>query len=430
MLFQQVRVSGAFLIEILKSGATMKTNRWSMTVAAVVLVCAGSVLAQDWPQWRGANRDGKLTGFTAPAAWPKTLTQKWKVEVGAGDATPALVGDKIYVFSRQGNEEVTQCLEAATGKPVWTDKYEAQAVSGAAARHPGPRSSPAVADGKVVVIGVGGVVTCIDAASGKRLWQKDEFPKVVPQFFVGTSPLIVDGVCIAHVGGRGKGAIIAFDLATGNAKWKCEGDGPAYSSPVVATIDGVKQLVTMTEASVEGVALADGKLLWKVPFAAQGMAYNAATPIVDGNTVIYTGQGRGTKAIQVTKQGDVFTTKDMWSSQVATQFNTPVLKDGKLYGLSLSGRNGNLFCLDAKTGQTVWTDTAQYTSFGSVIDAGSVIIALASDSGNLIVLKPGDKYEEVAKIKVADTAAYGHPVISGKNVYVKDQASLMLLTIE
>ncbi|KPK84409.1 MAG: hypothetical protein AMJ81_05605, partial [Phycisphaerae bacterium SM23_33] len=256
----------------------------------VILVCAGGVLAQDWPQWRGPNRDGKVTGFTAPETWPKALTRKWSVTVGSGDATPALVGDKLYVFARQGDDEVTLCLDASEGKELWRDKYAAQAVTGPASRHPGPRSSPAVADGKVVTLGVGGVLSCLDAATSKPLWRKDPFPKLVPQYFTGMSPIIVDGMVIAHLGGPGKGAIIAFDLATGKQKWECPGDGPAYASPVLMMVAGTKQVVVQTEKNVVGVAAADGKLLWQVPSPPQQRFYNSATPIVEGQTVIYTGQ--------------------------------------------------------------------------------------------------------------------------------------------
>jgi len=222
-----------------------------------VLALAGAIsaAAQDWPQWRGANRDGRAAGFTAPPKWPEKLAPKWRTIVGTGDATPALVGDKLYVFARQGEDEVTLCLNAADGKEVWRDKYAAQAVTGAVARHPGPRGSPAVAEGKVVTLGVGGVVSCLNAADGKLAWRKDEFPKVVPRFFAAVSPLIVDGTAIAHVGGPGNGALIAFDLATGNSKWKWAAEGPDYSSPVLLTVDGVKQVVTLTEKSAVGVGL-------------------------------------------------------------------------------------------------------------------------------------------------------------------------------
>ena len=195
-------------------------------LVALFLLSAARAFAQDWPQWRGPDRDGKVTGFTAPTTWPTALTQKWKVTVGDGDSTPALVGDKLYVFSRQGGDEVTTCLDAATGNQVWQDKYAAAAVTGPSARHPGPRSSPAVADGKVVTLGASGVFSCLDAASGKLVWRKDPFPGVVPKFFTGMSPVIVDGMAIGHLGGPSGGAIMAYDLTSGDVKWKWEGEGP------------------------------------------------------------------------------------------------------------------------------------------------------------------------------------------------------------
>jgi outer membrane protein assembly factor BamB len=141
-------------------------------------VCVGFVLvhtawAQDWPQWRGAKRDARAGGFKAPQSWPKELSPKWKVKVGLGDATPALVGDRLYVFSRQEDSEVVRCLEAATGKEIWQEKYETGAVTGPASGHAGPRSSPTVAEGKVVTFGARGTLSCLDAASGKKLWRKE-----------------------------------------------------------------------------------------------------------------------------------------------------------------------------------------------------------------------------------------------------------------
>ena len=406
-------------------------NRSRVVLAGcMVLIAAGCVLGQDWPQWRGPNRDGKVTGFTAPQTWPTGLTAKWKTTVGTGCATPALVGDKLYVFARQGEEEVTLCLNAADGKEVWKDKYVAQAVTGAASRHPGPRSSPAVAEGKVVTLGVGGVVSCLDAGSGKVVWRKDPFPKVVPQFFTSTSPIIVDGKAIVHVGGKDNGAIVAFDLASGDEKWKWAAEGPAYASPALMTVDGAKQIVTLSEKSIVGIAVADGKLLWQQPFAPQGRAYNAATPIVDGQTVIYTGAGRGAKAVKIEKQGDTFAAKEIWSNaELAPQFNTPVLKDGLLFGLT---DKNSLYCIDAKTGKTAWTDTTARGSsgFGEIVDAGPCLMVLPNNS-ELIVYKPsGTAYEEVAKIKVAETPTYAYPVLAGNRLFIKDQETVAMLAIQ
>ena len=385
--------------------------------------------AQDWPQWRGANRDGKVTGFTAPAAWPAELTQKWRVTVGAGDATPALVGDRLYVFARQGEEEVTLCLNAADGKELWRDKYAAKPATGPGGRHPGPRGSPAVSDGKVVTLGVAGVLSCLEAGTGKVSWRKDPFPGVVPRFFTSVSPIIVDAVCIAHLGGAGNGAMIAYDLATGDEKWRWEAEGPDYASPALLTVAGTKQIVTLTQKSIVGLGAADGKLLWQLPFAPQRRAYNCATPIVDGETVFVTGAARGTKALRIEKQADGFTAKELWSNaEVATQFNTPVLTNGLLFGLS---NRSNLFCLNAQTGETAWVDTVQHgRGFAAVLDAGSVILALPSGS-QIIAFKPDAKgYEELARINVADTPTYAHPVVAGSRIFVKDQETVAMLTID
>src|SRR5207248_694132 len=122
----------------------------------------------------GPNRDGKSAGFTAPKSWPKALTQKWKVAVGEGVATPALLAEKLYVFARQEGSEITHCLEASSGKELWKDKYDALGATGPASGFSGPRASPTVTDGKVITLGVRGVLSCLDAADGKVLWRKEE----------------------------------------------------------------------------------------------------------------------------------------------------------------------------------------------------------------------------------------------------------------
>ncbi len=399
-------------------------------LAIMLLVAVTWISAQDWPQWRGANRDGKVNGFTVPQDWPGSFAKKWSTTVGLGDSTPALVGDKLYAFTRQGDDEVTLCLDAASGKILWTDRYAAQAVTGAAARHPGPRSSPAVANGKVVTIGVGGVLSCLDAASGKVVWRNDPFPKIVPTFFTGMSPLIVDGMAVAYLGGQENGAIMAFGLADGAEKWRWAGEGPGYSSPVLMTVGGTKQVVTLTEKSVVGVGSADGKLLWQLPFVPRQRAYNAATPIIEGDTVIYTGSGRGTFAVKIEKQGEAFAAKELWGNpDLAPQFNTPVLKDGKLYGLT---DRGYFFCIDAKTGQTAWLDETQRDrgGFAAMVDVGPVILALPSGA-ELFVIKPSaEAYVEAAKIKVSETPIYAHPVVAGKRIFIKDQETVTLLVLE
>src|SRR5262249_49182326 len=156
--------------------------------------------------------------------------------------------------------------------------------------------------------------------------------------------LVTDGLCITQLGKESEGAVVAYDLASGDQKWKWANEGPGYASPVLLTADGAKMVVTLTSKSIVGLNAADGKLLFQTAFTPQGMSYNAATPVVDGQTIIVSGQGRGTKAFKVEKQGDTFAAKELWSnSENAVQFDTPVLKNKMLYGIS--GRDA-LFCIN------------------------------------------------------------------------------------
>lgn len=427
------------------------THTLTLITGGALALAASAAWAQDWPQWRGPHRDGKAPAFTAPKTWPKDLTPKWKVAVGEGVATPALVGDKLYVFARQEGGEVARCLEAATGKELWKEKYDSLGATGPASGFSGPRSSPTVTDGKVVTLGIRGVLCCRDAASGKLLWQKEDFQGAWPRFFVSSSPLVADGLCVAQVGGPGNGGIVAYDLTSGNEKWKWTGDGPAYASPVLMTVGGAKFVLAVTDTKVVAVALADGKLAWETPFAVGGMrGYNAATPIVEGATVIYTGSGRGATAVKLEKQGEGLAGKELWKNpDHSVQFNTPVLKGGLLYGLSA---NNDLFCLGAQDGKTAWSAPAAPAEggaegrgpgggrgggrgmggrgFGSVVDAGSVLLALTPAS-QLVVFEPGGKaLTEVARVKVAETPTHAYPVASGTRLFIKDQDSVMLYTLE
>jgi outer membrane protein assembly factor BamB len=396
-----------------------------------VLLITGisNVYSQDWPQWRGVNRDGKVTGFKAPKSWPKEPAQEWKINVGFGDAAPALVNGKIYLSTRQGTDEVVLCLDAASGKEIWKYNYPAIPVTGASAsQHPGPRSSPAVANGKVVTLGASAILSCLDAAKGTLLWKKENTTNAILKFFTGTSPLISDGMCIVHLGKEGDGQVIAYDLNTGDEKWKWAGDGPAYSTPSIMTIDGKKLLILITEKNVMALGLSDGKLFWQIPAPVQQRFYNCVSPFIDGQTIVYSGQGSGSKAIKVERQGDGFATKDLWSNaEVGAKWNTPVLKDGFLYGFTDQKR---MYCLNYKTGQTAWIDNTVTSDFSTTVDCGSVIIGLTS-TDNLIVIAPnGKEYKELANYKVAETPIYAFPVISGNSIYIKDKESLTLFKIK
>lgn len=396
--------------------------------------------SQDWPQWRGPNRDNKVVGFEAPKAWPKQLKEKWTKAVGEGVSSPVLAAGKIYVFGRIGGDEVTTCLDAADGSQIWQDKYATMTIKGAASgggRFSGTRSTPAVADGKVCTLGATGAVTCFDAASGKIVWRVDT--KSYPTFFTSSSPIITDGKCIVYVDG-----LTAFDMADGSVQWKWPGNKTPYGSPVLMTAGGVKQVVTPTQGAVAGVALADGKLLWKFDFGGTMYQSTYGTPIIDGATVIYgapaggkggkdggkggKGGGSSTVAYTIEKKGDAFEAVELWNAPTGPyQYNTPVLRDGLLFGLS---SKMNFYCMDAKSGKELWADTVARGETGGVLSAGPVILALSA-GGQLVAFEPnGKEYKEVASYKLSPTPGYSYPIVSGNRVYVKGTTDLTLWTIE
>jgi len=435
-------------------------RRSASVIVCAVLLVASAGFAGDWPQWRGPNRDGK-SDFKAPAVWPAQLTQRWKVTVGEGDSTPSLAGDRLYVFSREEGEEVVRCLNAADGGQIWRSAYSQAAIVGPDAReHAGPRATPAVADGKVVTLGVSGVLSCFDAATGQLAWRKDEYSRSWPRFHTASSPIIFDGMVVAQLGGSNDGVVVAFDLGSGDEKWKWSGECPGYASPVLTSVDGLKVLLMQSERSMLAIGAADGRLLWQVPFAPQGMGYNAATPVVNGPIVYYAGQGRGVRAVRLERSGDTLAARELWSNtENSVQFNTPVLKDGLLYGITQSGQ---FFCINAETGRTAWSapvgggagrgmglapvvdrpilaaerggrgggGMGGGSAYGSLVDGGSVLLAVTPAS-QLIVFRPGEQgYNEVARIRVADTPVYAHLIAVDSRIIVKDRDSVTLWVVE
>lgn len=460
-----------------------------MSGCSLALVATCSV-AQDWPQWRGPGRDAKAAGFTAPKSWPKELTQQWRVDVGDGVATPSLVGNNLYVFTMQEGGEILRCLNAADGTEIWRDKYSALGASGPASGFAGPRCSPTVADGRVVTLGVRGMLSCLDAAKGTVLWRKDDFKGATPRFQTSSSPVVEGGLCVAQLGAAENGGIVAYDLAGGEEKWRWPGDGPSYGSPVLMKVGGVNYVVAVTDRKIVVLGLTDGKLAWEAEFAVQGRGYNATTPVVDGQTIIYTGSNRGATAVKLSKEGDALVAKELWKNpDNSVQFNSPVLKGGMLFGLS--GRN-DFFCINAADGKTMWAapfskETASAEGspeggrpassgastnpavippqnfraatnvetagrppggsgggrggggrggrgggmgYGSIVDAGPVLLALTPAS-QLVVFEPGAKeFTELARIKVADSPTYAYPVVSGNRIFVKDRNSVTLLTVK
>ena len=385
---------------------------------------------EGWPQWRGANRDGAAT-FTTPTTWPEKLTLKWKVDVGTGYAAPITVGDRVYAFSRQGEDEVMRALDAATGKTIWETRYNATYKPNSAATRThgtGPKSTPTFADGRLFTLGMTGAVTAFDAASGKQLWQKPGGP-VEPLYHTAMSPLVDRGLVIVHVGGHSNGALTAFDARTGDVKWSWNGDGPAYGSPVAAELGGTRQIVTMTQDNLVGVSAATGELLWRRPYTVRATR-NAVTPIIHGQTIIVSGLGMPVTGFRVANRDGKWSFEDVWTNNdVTMDMSTGVLIGNSLYGFS-PRNSGQFFAIDANTGQTQWLSEPRQGDNAAIVRAGELWFALETDA-ELVVARANPKQHEIVKrYTVADAATWAQPVLSGNRVFIKDVSNISLWTVD
>ena len=405
-------------------------------VAAALLVSAlaAHLDAQngpaDWPQWRGPNRDGVISSFTEPKPWPEKLTRKWKVEVGLGYATPVVIGNRVYMFARQGDEEVLGALDADTGKVLWRATYPAAfTISPAAARHEkGPKATPTFADGKLFTLGMTGIVSAFDAATGKRLWQTPP-SQPGPLYHTSMSPLIDRGLAIVHVGSHGRGALTAFDVNTGAVKWRWDGDGPGYGSPIVAEFDGTRQIITFTQDNLVGVSASTGALLWKRRFETN-YTQNCITPVLYGQTVIVSGLDKGVTAFKLVKANGQWNPVNVWENTEVSMYmtNGVIVHDAFV---ALSHKNsGQFFALDAKTGKTVWKSAPRQATNAAISRAGDLLFILKDDAELLIARSGAKGLETVKTYAVADSATWSAPAVSGRRLFVKDVASLTLWTMD
>lgn len=392
---------------------------------SVLLLFSGiTALQANWPQWRGPNRDGSVADFEAPSVWPETLKQVWRVETGEGWSSPILADGRVFLHSRIGDEEIVSCFAADSGELIWEDRYAAPgSVHPAGDDHGiGPKSTPAAAGDKVYTLGIGSILTCYESATGEIVWRKnyaDRFPKPAPSCGTSMSPLIIDGMCVVHVGVDREGELLALDAANGEERWKYDGDGPGYGSLVEATLNGKRQLVAPVSRFMVGLTVDSGELIWRREYPTQS-SQNILTPVIFNEQVIVGGIGNTTAAWQL-KDGEM---EPAWENTRAPLHMSSLTRaGGRIFGLTKL-KMGQLFCADAKTGEVIWSSDGKFSEFATIVQGGEHVIVLTGD-GQLIFLRTdADNYEPVATYEVSDNRSWTVPVVAGSRVLIKDENSL------
>lgn len=406
-------------------------RKFVITVSIILLALSNIGLANDWPQWRGPDRDGIIKEQVLLEALPESLNLQWKAEVGKGYGSPVVSGERIYLLTRKGENELVGCYKLANGEVIWQQEYPAPfKVNQYAVKFgKGPFSTPILHEGMLYTLGIGGILSCFDAASGELKWRNSfsEKPLDTSHFFVGTamSPLIEDGICFIHLGEENSGKLLALDAKTGEEKWRWEGDKPGYASPIAATLGGVRQIITLSQTSCLGIDIENGKLLWQIPYASEWKE-NIITPLIYNEKVIYSGVNRGTSALQLKEMENEWATMPAWHNDDITMYmSTPVLLDGKIYGLSHTSK-GQFFCMDAETGETDWLSAGRQGQNAAVVAAGDCIIALTTNA-DMIVFKQGPQaFELVRQYSVAESATWAYPILLKNQIIIKDEQSLLM----
>lgn len=385
---------------------------WFCTILLFFLLMNQKMAAQNWPQWRGLKRDGQVAATQIVATWPEKLQQVWQTEVGEGHASPLVVQNKILIFSRQNNREVISCLDADTGKKLWIKNYPAPySLNFAAYSHgKGPKSTPAFSAGKIVTLGISGILSCYEMADGKLLWRKEfarQFKATSPLYGTAMSPLISDGVCVVHLGGHDDGALTAIEMPSGRTKWQWPKDGPGYASPILATFENTRQVVTFSQEHLVGIDFASGKLLWQVPFNTP-WTQNCVTPVVFKNTLILSGLSQGIMRIKVKKKGKNWSTETLWkNSEIGMYMSSPVMFDNLLVGFS-DKRKGVYFTLDPTNGKLLWQSQGRVGDNAALLRAGEFLLSLQTNGELVVAQRQRQKFVAVKKYPVAHLGTPGH----------------------
>jgi outer membrane protein assembly factor BamB len=402
------------------------------SLAVLALIAAVPLSAEQWTGWRGGSR-AAISAAPMPATLAAKAADVWAVPVGIGHASPLVDGQRVYVFARKGEQEVAQALDLSTGKALWSSGYDQPyTMNSAATGHgKGPKSTPVLAGGRLFTLGITGVLSAFDAATGKVLWRHtyDKEFGPPPDFGTAMSPIFDNGLVIAHVGGINGGALRAFDPATGATKWSWAGDGPGYATPVALVAGGVRQIVALTKTKAVGVDAGSGALLWSLPLTTP-YEQNAVTPAVAGDMVILSGLDQSTFAVRPARGGDgKWAAAKAWDvKEFPMYMSSPVVVGDTVYGFTHRNK-GQFFALDAATGKTRWTSPPRQSESTSITAASGRLWCLTTD-GTLVVLKADPAaYSAVGKLDVAPSATWASPVLLGPQVLVKDVDHLRLVRI-
>lgn len=403
------------LTELKEKPAEVQVPASAETAATKLVLAAG-----DWPAFRGANRDGRLTGVSIETDWSRSAPKElWRHRIGPGWSSFAVVGHHLFTQEQRGEDELTVCYHADTGAEIWkhADAIRfADVVAG-----PGPRATPTFDAGMIYAFGATGKLNCLDAATGKLVWSRDVVKDTgakLPQWGLSSSPLVAEGIVSVFVGGPDGKSTAAYKIDAGEPAWTAGEGDLSYCSPQLAHIDGAAQILVSTNAGLSAFEPESGKVLWHHSWPQKDLARIVQPAVVDGTDLLLgTGMGIGTRRLHVAHHEEQWTASEVWTSRaIKPYFNDMVLYDGHAYGFDTSV----FMCIDLAKGQAGWK-TRGYDDGQVLLLADQGLLLILSEQGEVALVEANPKvHEELAKFKALEGKTWNHPVVAHGKLFVRN----------
>lgn len=425
---------------------------WIFFAGAASLWGVAAATADDWPQWRGPQRDGRWRehGIVERFAAPR-LEPKWRAEVGSGYSSPSVADGRVFVTDRMVEPKQTErvhCFDAETGKPLWMHEYDCPYVG--VGYEAGPRAAVSVDAGRAYSLGTMGHLKCFDAATGGVHWERDlnaDYQIRMPIWGISASPLVYKDLVIVQIGGADGACLVALDKHSGSERWKALHDQACYSAPIIIQQAGQPVLVALTGESVAGLDPKSGEVHWQRPFPPKNMIIGVATPVIDGERLFVTSFYEGSMMLTVSR--DKIEALELWKRAGQDERNTdalhsiistPVLRGDYVYGVD---SYGELRCLDARTGERMWenltaTPKARWSTIHFVEHGAEDW--LFNERGELIIgrLRP-EGFEELSRTKIIDPTrgqldqrggvCWAHPAFANRCVFARNDKELVCVDL-
>jgi outer membrane protein assembly factor BamB len=383
---------------------------------ALPAVPAAARTRADWPSFRGPERNDIIRGVRIETDWSRSPPVKlWRRPVGPGWSSFAVNGNLLYTQEQRGADEIVSCYNLTTGEPVWRRRDAARFWESNAGA--GPRATPTLSNGRVYAFGATGILNALDARTGSVIWSRNaasDTGRKVPDWGFASSPLVVGDIVVVATAGT----LAAYDVATGNPRWRGPAGGSGYSSPHLSTIDGVAQVLLLNGEGAISVAPADGKLLWKHEWKSDGIVQPAI--IAGSDVLIGSGSGLaevGIRRVGVARGADGWTVAERWTSNgLKPYFNDFVVHKGHAFGFDGS----ILACVNLEDGKRKWKGGRYGHGQLVVLPDQDMLLALSEEGELALVKATPDQFTEVARFKAIEGKTWNHPVLVGDVLLVRN----------